>query len=88
MNIDPTLSDPRDVHFALRAVLGPDAAPEVLREAAAALGATPTLPEIVDAALARGGAAPDRGTRARACALLAACFELDPPADPDPRHSP
>jgi hypothetical protein len=88
VNIDPTLSDPRDVHFALRAVLGPDAAPQLLREAAAALGSTPTLPQIVDAALARGGAAQDPAARARACALLAACFELDPPADPDPRHSP
>ena len=88
MNTDPTLSDPRDVHFALRAVLGPDAAPEVLDEAAAALGAAPTLPEIVDAALAHRGAAEDPGERSRACALLAACFELDPPADPDPWHSP
>jgi hypothetical protein len=86
--MEPTLSDPRDVRFALRAVLGADAAPEALQDAAAGLAATPTLGALVEAALARRGAAADPGARARACALLAAYFDLDPATDPDPHHSP
>jgi hypothetical protein len=88
VNTDPILSDPRDVRFALRAVLGPAAAPDALQAAAARLAATPTVPELVDAALALRGAEADAEGRARACALLAAYFDLDPATDPDPGRSP
>jgi hypothetical protein len=88
VNMDPTLSDPRDVRFALRAVLGAGAAPESLRAAESRLPGPPTVPELVDAALSQSGTAGDPAARARACALLAAYFDLDPATDPDPCHSP
>jgi hypothetical protein len=88
VNTDPALSDPRDVQFALRAVLGPAAAPEALQAARSRLAAEPTVPELVDAALAQVGEERDAEARARACALLVAYFDLDPSTDPDPGRSP
>jgi hypothetical protein len=81
------LHDPRDVAFALHALLGiahPRGA-EACREVAARLPDAPTLDELVEVALERrpgGGAGPDERLKART--LLAAYFAIDPPVDPDP----
>lgn len=81
------LHDPRDVAFALHALLGiahPQGT-DACREAAARLPDAPTLDELVEVAFARspgGGAGPDERMKARS--LLAAYFAIDPPVDPDP----
>lgn len=81
------LHDPRDVSFALHALLGsahPDDANACL-DVAARLSEAPTLDELVAVVFERVAAeGADAGARLKARSLLAAYFALDPPVDPDP----
>jgi len=80
-----SLSDPRDLNFALRALLGfsRDDAPETV---AAKLPPSPTVAELVDAVFADRSSSPGFASdRETATSLLAAYFAIDPPVDPDPR---
>lgn len=81
------LSDPRDVSFAVHALLGkahPHDA-DACRAVAAHLPPAPTLDEVVAVVFARHAPEPsDAGARLKARSLLAAYFAMDPPVDPDP----
>jgi hypothetical protein len=81
------LDDPRDVSFALRALLGAseEGARDACAAAAARLAATPTVADVVALAFEfRARTAADELERLRASALLATYFALDPPVAPDP----
>jgi len=81
------LDDPRDVSFALHALLG-SAHPHdagACDDVAARLSQAPTLDELVDVVFERRAAdAPDADARLKARSLLAAYFAIDPPVEPDP----
>ena len=84
------LHDPRDVSFALHALLGTSHlhAADAFRDVAASLPEAPTLDELVDVVFERRAAEEaaetDATARFRARSLLAAYFAIDPPVDPDP----
>jgi hypothetical protein len=81
------LSDPRDVSFALRALLGNPgpAGPLAIGDLEAALPRSPTVDEVVEVVFTCRGSGPeDAIARLKARSVLAAYFAWDPPVDPDP----
>jgi hypothetical protein len=81
------LHDPRDVSFALHALIGsshPDDSGACLA-VAAHLPEAPTLDELVDVVFRRRASeGSDADARLKARSLLAVYFAIDPPVDPDP----
>jgi len=80
------LEDPRDLAFAVRALLGPRVSAEGHCAALASrLSRAPTVAEVVEAVYAERtseeGLSADRDS---AVSLLAAYFAIDPSVDPDP----
>ena len=81
------LDDPRDLSFALHALLGrsPDSGHDTCRAVAAQLPPAPTVAQLVDAVFAhRADPVCEDAERVRAMSLLAAYFAIDPPVEPDP----
>jgi hypothetical protein len=81
------LSDPRDVSFALHALLGNPcpAGPQAIHDLAAALPQSPTVDEVVEVVFTSRSSGPgDETARLKARSVLAAYFAWDPPVDPDP----
>jgi len=81
------LADPRDLRFALHALLGTshEGDPDRCRAVTARLPSAPTVAELVEVVFAeRGPPAGIEVDRERAASLLAAYFAMDPPVDPDP----
>ncbi len=81
------LEDPRDLQFALHALLGPslECAHDACRAVADQLPPSPTVAELVEAVFAhRPAAVGAEGERVRAMSLLATYFAIDPPVEPDP----
>ena len=79
-----SLTDPRDLNFALRALLGisHEGAPEAV---ASRLPPSPTVAELVEVVFAERSASPGfAADRETATSLLSAYFAIDPPVDPDP----
>jgi len=82
-----SLEDPRDLAFALRALLGSQAdAPGDCAALASRLPQAPTVAEVVEAVFAeRPAGAGFPADRDSAVSLLAAYFAIDPPVEPDPQ---
>lgn len=81
------LEDPRDLEFALHALLGRShgCAHDACRAVAQRLPPSPTVAQLVEAVFAhRTDANGAEGERVRAMSLLAAYFAMDPPVEPDP----
>jgi hypothetical protein len=81
-----SLKDPRDLHFAVRALLGPsESAPDACAALSSRFPPAPTVAELVEVVFAEHcPAAGFPADRDRAVSLLAAYFAIDPPVEPDP----
>jgi len=82
-----SLRDPRDLQFAIHALLGTshETEPDACRAVTAQLPPSPTVADLVEAVFAHRGHKEESGRgRERAISLLAAYFAMDPPVDPDP----